>query len=276
MAEIIDQRDPELQDGEEFGNIEELGVAPEPEIEELEDSLGEEEITTTEPEIPAKFKGKSIEDIVHSYTELEREYGRRSNEVGELRKLTDEILKSSLQVDTGGTTAKKKTEVDDLLENPDQVIEDVVSNSPKLKQLEEQLINARREEARKGFEAKHPNAYDIVQDTTFQKWVAASPVRQQMFLDAHQNYNYEVASELIGLYEQVVQTEANTVKEDRKAKRSQSLKDATTEKGSSGQSSKKIFRRTDVLKMIRTNPKKYNDPAFQAELAAAYQEGRVR
>ena len=49
-----------------------------------------------EPELPSKFKGKSITDIVSSYENLEKELGRKGQEIGELRQLTDQILKQQL------------------------------------------------------------------------------------------------------------------------------------------------------------------------------------
>ena len=38
------------------------------------------------PKIPDKFQGKSVEDIVRSYTELEQTYGKQAQELGELHK----------------------------------------------------------------------------------------------------------------------------------------------------------------------------------------------
>jgi hypothetical protein len=274
MAEIVDQT-VSLEEGEEFGSIDDLDVAPSPEAQ-VEEETTEEVVEEPVSKVPAKFKDKSMEDVIQSYVELEKEYGRRSNEVGELRKLTDEIIRSSLQVNKQDAPQSSKIEVDDLLENPDLAIENAVNNSPRLKQLEEQLASAKRDEAKKVFETKHPNAYDLVQDPSFQQWVAASPVRQQMFMNAHQNYDYAVGSELIELYEQVHKVGADTAKESIKATRDKALKDAVTEKGSSGQGPKKIFKQLDIIKLMRTNPKKYYSDDFQAALVKAYQEGRVR
>ena len=39
------------------------------------------------PEIPSKFQGKSVEEIVSSYENLEKELGRKGQEIGELRGL---------------------------------------------------------------------------------------------------------------------------------------------------------------------------------------------
>src|SRR6056297_1567571 len=87
---IVDrQEEVEALEGEEFVNLDEADA--------------EEEVTTPEPEegqgseIPEKFQGKSFEDVVDMYRNLEKDYGRKGNEVGELRKLTDELLQLEIQ-----------------------------------------------------------------------------------------------------------------------------------------------------------------------------------
>ena len=61
-------------------------------------SMGEAETQEPAFEVPDKFSGKSVEDIVKSYQNLEQELGRKSQEIGELRNLSlgfyDQVLKS--------------------------------------------------------------------------------------------------------------------------------------------------------------------------------------
>ena len=47
-------------------------------------------------EIPEKYKGKSLEDIVKMHQEAEKLIGRQAQEVGEVRRLADELLKQQL------------------------------------------------------------------------------------------------------------------------------------------------------------------------------------
>lgn len=275
MTDNIEQNAETLTGEEEYGNIEDLITEPDEELSSEENS-DDGEVTT--PELPEKFQGKSIEDVVKSYEEVEKALGRKNNEVGELRKLTDEFLRQSLQPDTGGSPAQAVTEVgvDELLEDPNKTINDAVSNNPRLKQLEEQLLNAQRVEGQKGFEAKHPGGMDRIVSSEVQEWINASPVRQKLFAEAHANYDFGIADELLSTYESIHGVKVEEAKGKQKAKRDQALKDAATEKGSTGQSSKKIFKRTDLMKMMVNNRKAYDSPSFQAKLAQAYQEGRVR
>ena len=64
--------------------------------------------------LPEKYRGKSVEDIVKMHQEAEKLVDRQATEVGEVRKLADELLKSQLY---------KKPEVEqpvevDFFENP--------------------------------------------------------------------------------------------------------------------------------------------------------------
>ena len=75
-----------------------------------------------EQDVPDKFKGKSISDVIESYTQLESEYGRRNSEVGSLRKLTDQLLELGDKKQEKAATPKEKVDVDTLLNDPDAAI----------------------------------------------------------------------------------------------------------------------------------------------------------
>jgi len=87
MSKIVDPVD-------ESADIEVEDTVETPE----EETLEAQEVETEEPtsEIPDKFAGKSVEDIVKSYQNLEQELGRKSQEIGELRQLSDSFLKAEI------------------------------------------------------------------------------------------------------------------------------------------------------------------------------------
>ena len=70
-------------------------------------SVDEEQPVSEEEKLPEKFRGKSVESIVSSYENLEKELGRKGQEIGELRQLTDNILKQQLATPKNET--KKET-----------------------------------------------------------------------------------------------------------------------------------------------------------------------
>ena len=91
---------------------------PEPTEPEVENATEDED---DDQSIPDKFKGKGIAEVIDSYTQLEREFGRRSNEVSDMRKTLDDILKQQLA---------GNTDVDDVEDEDAAAIEAAVAKSP--------------------------------------------------------------------------------------------------------------------------------------------------
>ena len=77
------EQEVELEEGAEYANIEEAPQVEQPQEE-------------PQVDLPDKFKNKSMEDIISSYENLEKELGRKGQELGELRKLTDGILQQQV------------------------------------------------------------------------------------------------------------------------------------------------------------------------------------
>ena len=65
----------------------------------------------------------------------------------------------------------------------------------------------------------------------------------------------------------------NVEKADSKAQE-QAMRAATVDVGGTGESSRKVFRRADLIKLKMTDPARYD--AMSDEIMAAYAEGRVR
>lgn len=274
MVDNIDS--DQLADGEEFVDVN----APDVEVQDTQEAEAEptEEVSEPEYEIPQKFQGKSIEDVAKSYEELERELGRKGNEIGELRKLTDQLLQ--LQVAEKQEASKvqpepvKSIDFDSLVENPEQALNSAVDNNPRLKALEEKLLGQERQAAQVQFEKQHPDWQNILQSNEFQGWIQQNPALQRTLIQADQNYDYQTGGEILTLYKELkAQAQAETQAEQ-KQKRSQALKDGATERGGTGQAAKKIFRRADLINLKVTNPTKYE--AMLPEIERAYAEDRVR
>ena len=96
-----------------------------------------------------------------------------------------------------------------------------------------------------------------------------------MFVDADQKYDHEAADELFSLWKErqnVVQQTAQVEQQARK----QAVKSASTgnARGSSESAPKKIYRRQDIINLMKTDPNRY--AALQPEIMLAYKEKRVR
>jgi hypothetical protein len=68
-----------------------------------------EEEQPQEPEVPEKYRGKSVEDLVQMHQELEKFSGKQSTEVGELRKVVDNYIQTQLSTNKHLNNSNKKT-----------------------------------------------------------------------------------------------------------------------------------------------------------------------
>jgi hypothetical protein len=59
---------------------------------EAEEAKLPEAVSDAKPELPDRYRNKSLEDIVKMHQEAEKVIGRQAQEVGEVRKLADELI----------------------------------------------------------------------------------------------------------------------------------------------------------------------------------------
>lgn len=231
-----------------------------------------EEVAEPVVELPKKFQGKSVDDVVRSYTELEKELGRKANEVGELRKLTDEYLRRELSK-TNTPTQSNDVEDDDIFDTKATIRKELDSN-PKIKALEEKLAKKEMEEVLNSFAAKHPDYRDIGGNEDFQNWVKASTYRQRMFAQAD-NMDLDAADDLLTMWKETQKVRATSeASEQAKEKRKADLKKVSGESSSTGEGKRKMFNRVELMRLRINDPDKYN--AMQDEIVSAYREGRVK
>ena len=116
---------------------------------------------------------------------------------------------------------------------------------------------------------------EILKDTKFAEWIKGSKIRQRLFAQADQRYDFDAADELLSNWKERQQALGQTVANE-KQQRKQTLKAASTGnvRGSGEQSSKKVYRRSDIIKLMKTDPDRYL--SLSDEIMQAYKEGRVR
>jgi len=253
MAEIND-----LDDNSDVGELE----AVEKQIEQVPPPQAE-------PELPEKYRGKSVADVVKMHQEAEKLIGRSMNEVHEVRKLADELIKSQL-------TPKPKVEEAkpvDFFENPQEAIRQQIENNPRVLAAEQYAKQVQAEQAKQRLNQLHPDVHQIVANEDFRNWIAASKVRQQLFQQAD-SYDLDAANELLSTYK-----ELRAVKQQRETAVDNTARDATLKQvavdaGGSGESTKKIYRRADLIRLKMRDPAKYE--AMQDEILDAYATGRVK
>ena len=247
-----------------------------------EETLEATEVETEEetPEVPDKFANKSVEDIIKSYQNLEQELGRKSQEIGELRQLSDSFLKAEVARSSSGNNLQAEnsnTETeDDFFEDPSKSVNSLIEKHPKFREFQQFQAQQQAETSKAQLEQAHPDFMDIVQDTGFQNWVQSSKFRTDLFQQADA-YNYEAADELLTHWkERSTIDKTAEVKQEQAASRKKALKTSKSESRGSSESTagKKTYRRADLIRLKATDPNRYADLAD--EIYAAYAEGRVK
>ena len=243
------------------------------------ESLGAE---TEEPafNVPDKFSGKSVEDIVKSYQNLEQELGRKSQEIGELRNLSDSVLKAEIsrnEPQTSQATENSNNETEeDFFEDPSKAVNSLIEKHPRFQEFQEFQARQQQDTSKAQLEQIHPDYVDIVQDSNFQDWFKASKFRTDLF-QAADAYNYEAADELLTHWkERSMIDKTAEVKQQQAQKRKKNLKAGKTESRVSSESTagKKTYRRADLIRLKQNDPNRYADLAD--EIYNAYAEGRVK
>ena len=222
------------------------------------------------PELPEKYRGKSVEDVVKMHQEAEKLVGRTMNEVSEVRKLADELIKSQL---TPKPKEVEKPKEVDFFENPQEAIRQQIENNPRVQAAEQYAKQAQAEQSKQRLAQIHPDVQQIVGDEGFQAWVKASRVRSQLFQQAD-NYDLDAADELISTYKELRTVRQKQVEAVDNTAKIKTLNAVAVDTGGSGESSQKIFRRADLIRLKMNSPDKYEER--MPEIMEAYRTGRVK
>ena len=239
------------------------------EIEAVEEQLAEPTPAAEVPSLPEQYRGKSVEDIVKMHQEAEKLIARQGREVGEVRKLADELIKLQL------TPKPKVEEVApvDFFENPQEAIRQQIENHPRVREAEQTAKQLQADHARQRLNQMHPDVANIVQDSGFQDWIKASKVRTKLFQDA-EAYDVDAADELLSTYKELRVVKQQQVAKVDTTARDQSLKAASMDTGGSGETTRKVYRRADLIRLKMRDPSKYE--SMSDEIMTAYSEGRVK
>lgn len=248
----------------------------------VEQTAAQPEEVAKEPEVPEKYRGKSLDEIVKMHQEAEKLIGRQAQEVGESRKLLDEFIKHQLDSKKHDTQPVKSQEID-WFEDPAKAVNQAVENNPILKQLQEQQAQQAQVVALQTIEKAHPDYLSVAQSEDFAQWIQGSKVRMQLFAKAN-NYDVDSALELLDTYkslkgvqkqkEEVTKAADETLKKADEESRSKALKAAAVQQGGTGESTKPIYRREDLIRLRMQDPERYESMAD--DILLAYAERRVR
>ena len=244
-------------------------------IDDDKEELGELEIEQQKieqkAELTDKYRDISLDEIVKMHQEAEKLIGKQAQEVGEVRKLADELIKQNLG--SRQQTRQEEPEVD-FFENPQKAVQRTVDNHPDILAARQVTQEMRRAQIQQRLAQEHPDFGDIAKDQDFANWVKSSPIRIKIFEQADSGYDFDSANELLSTYKQLRSVKQKQTSDDGEVTRKQNLKAVGVDVGGSGESSKKVYRRADLIRLKMQDPNRYD--ALSDEIMAAYQEGRVR
>jgi hypothetical protein len=296
----------------------EIGTSTPGDLEQLKKDLTEEQSQTRggassndsadkpKDDVPEKYRGKSLTEVIEMHRNAESELGRKGNELNQFKRMTDSLLdldtKRRNDLVKGGATEDEIEEMalpeissTELLENPTQALAKVLDARDKTtesKRTQKEQADAAAEIQAKFVEA-HPDADVIANSPEFIEWVAQSNSRS--LLGYHASRGDLVSGDaLLSEWKALnSDTATDTTEEDQATEDNVTVtrnvqddpglaaaRRATTE--STGQSQTtdapvgKIYRRLDLIRLKLTDPEAYGDEGFQREIMKAYAEGRVK
>jgi hypothetical protein len=239
-----------------------------------------ENVTTSEPveDLPEKYRGKSAIEIAKMHQEAEKLIGRQANEVHEVRSLADQLLKQ--QLDSRAKEAKPIEESleEDFFADPASAVNRQVEKHPAVIEARQAALEMKKMKTAQQLSTKHPDFATIASDSGFQDWVKSSAIRLNLFAKADAEYDFESADELLSTYKELRQIKQQNQVQQTAAVESkaqeQAMKAATVDVGGAGESSRKVYRRADLIKLRMTDPDRYMQ--LSDEIMDAYATGRVK
>jgi hypothetical protein len=223
-------------------------------------------------ELPEIYRNKSLEEVVKMHQDQVKMIGRQAQEVGEVRKLADELIKQNL------SSRQQQTRVEepevDFFENPQKAVQRTVDSHPDIIAARQATLEMKRAQIQQKLAQEHPDFGDIAKNEDFANWVKSSPVRIDLFKKADADFDYDSANELLSTYKELRSVKQKQTSDAGEATRKQNLKAVGVDVGGSGESSKRVYRRADLIRLKMQDPNRYE--ALSDEIMLAYQEGRVK
>ncbi len=246
-----------------------------------------------EPELPEKFQGKSLADVIEMYTNLESEYGRQGNQLGEYRTMTDRFLtieeKRLDDLQKSGAPQPEEIKIDptEFLSDPTRVMNEYYeqrkSQDTAYQALENRLNQLEGQLGQVQVAQTYEDVDQITADPQFHAWVKASPHRQGIAVNAIQNRDANSLSFLLSEWKerQALLNQGQPAQEQdplqtQQQQEIQAAQQVSTETGSTGNatsSNKPRFSRAKLVQLKINNPDEYE--RMNDQIVLAYHEGRV-
>ncbi len=247
------------------------------ETQEVTEVVQEEAQATPEYVPPEKYAGKTLEDVIGMHQNAEKVLGKQGQEVGDQRRLIQELIAQSQANQATETTEEAVSFEDTFYDDPAKAVNSAIENHPEIIKAREGNVKSAQNANLSQLEAAHPDFMDVVGNSDFQKWIGESGIRTELFRRADADYDFNAANELLGTWKQLSMIgKTKEVKEQQKKSRQKAMRQTSSETRSSGDSvgGKKMYRRSDLIQLQISDPTRY--ASLADEIQSAYAEGRVK
>jgi hypothetical protein len=177
-----------------------------------------------------RFAGKSVDEVLESYAALESKLGSQGEEIGQLRRMQEQMVELQIQQARQPQVADTAEPVEpitanDLYDDPDEAIGRVVETKAKsqLEPIQRELAELRLERTKARLESQFPSWESEVRSSEFLDWVKESSFRSRMAQEADRG-DIEVATDLLSDW--YAKKGANQ-EQERQEIRNQQLEDAS-------------------------------------------------
>ena len=235
------------------------------------------EVNGNVADLPAKYAGKSMAEVIEMHQNVEQAYGKQSEDVGEQRKLIKTLLEAQNNASTVVEPQEEAVSFEDAFyTDPAKAVNSAIENHPDVLKARQQVAQQEQQQKLNVLEKAYPDWENRVADKNFQDWVGASEIRKDIFRKADTDYRPDYAIELFDMYDKVNMVEkTNEVKKSEKAKVDKALRQTVSEtRSTQSVGGKKMYRRADLINLQITDPNRY--ASLSDEIHEAYAEGRVK
>ena len=247
------------------------------ETQEVTQEVQTEETSQSESEIPAKYAGKSMAEVIKMQQEAESLMSRQADELGQQRKLMQSLIDAQNKATETIPPEEPVAQEDNFFDDPVNAVNKAIENHPDVIKAREERMGNMQQHNLDSLDKAYPDWQKTVQDSSFQKFIGDSATRTEMFRKADNEYRSDLAIELFDWFTQTQMsgaTQEAVAKE--KSNIEKAMKQTSSESRSSGDSvgGKKIYRRADLINLQVTDPNRY--ASLAEEIQEAYAEGRVK
>lgn len=233
---------------------------------------------------PRRFAGKSREEVMEMYLNLERHDGRLANENGQMQRALQELIVDKRARDLAANGGERKSVTVDpaaLLQRPtealDPFIEERVTRA--IGPIQQQLQRLEGLLGQSVFQNHHADAQEVTNTPEFAEWTRATPLRRQIAQMAA-NGNTQAADDLLTEFKQTRASEAEEgeVRADGRLKAASSVSLEQSRTGNDGTASRtqgKTYTRAQMLALMQSSAYA-SDDNLREEVSRAYIEGRVK